>query len=348
MSFIDELQKRKDAGAIVMIPHPDGLPLTICNYTDRCTYEKLWDDVTLQCRGLVVDRGGNIVARPFRKFFNDTEHDEGEIPWHLPCEITEKVDGSLLIVFFYCGKWHVITRGSWTSSQAVEGGRILSDQIGFGSLSGGLTYLFEVVYPENRIVCDYGDRREVVLLGAVDTVSGEQYSASVFPKLNPVRTLPMSTDVRSLRSIITDDQEGYVVRFANGFRAKVKGDRYLELHRIMSGITARMVWERLSTGQLLDDVTAMVDEEIREWIDRKASQLRNEFRAIRSCAQNAVMSARAFETRKQQAEVICKHEPAVRSAAFAMLDDKSPDKIIWDKIYPDHERPSRIARAMVQ
>lgn len=348
MDFLCELNKRRDSGSIVIVDHPDGLPLMICNYTDRCTYEKLWDEVTLQCRGLVVDRDGDIVARPFRKFFNDTEHADGEVPWHLPCEITQKVDGSLLIVFAFDGEWHVITRGSWTSSQAIEGRKIIESQIGFDNLRRFRTYLFEVIYPENRIVCDYGDRREVVLLGVVDTHTGDEYSACEFPSLNPVRMLPMDTDARSLRSIITDREEGYVVRFSNNFRVKVKGARYLELHRMISGITSRMVWERLSTGQTLDDVTEMVDEEIREWIERKASQLIGEFEAIRNDAENSVMMAMVFDNRKQQAKVICECEPAVRSAAFAMLDGKYPDKIIWDKIYPDHERPARVSRAMVQ
>ena len=45
-----------------------NLPLTIYNYTDKCTWENLWDDVTLSARGLVVDYLGNVVARPFKKF----------------------------------------------------------------------------------------------------------------------------------------------------------------------------------------------------------------------------------------------------------------------------------------
>src|SRR4051812_10416341 len=79
--------------------HPT-LPLRILNYSAECQYEKRWDDVTLQCRGLVM-HGDEIVARPFRKFFNESEHADGEIPWHLPSRITEKLDGSLLVWFCF-------------------------------------------------------------------------------------------------------------------------------------------------------------------------------------------------------------------------------------------------------
>lgn len=35
------------------------------NYTAKAQYDKLWNEVTLQCRGLILDGDGNVVARPF-------------------------------------------------------------------------------------------------------------------------------------------------------------------------------------------------------------------------------------------------------------------------------------------
>ena len=50
--------------------HP-SLPLTIWNYTDKVQYDGLWDDVTLQCRGLITENvTGSVLVRPFNKFFN--------------------------------------------------------------------------------------------------------------------------------------------------------------------------------------------------------------------------------------------------------------------------------------
>jgi RNA ligase len=83
--------------------HPD-LPLTIWNYTPKTQYGetgnqyKYWDEVTLQCRGLITDDKGNVVARPFKKFFNMEENR------HTPTqefEVFEKMDGSLGIMFLY-------------------------------------------------------------------------------------------------------------------------------------------------------------------------------------------------------------------------------------------------------
>ena len=69
---LDTLNKYYEQGLLYKQVHPI-LPLTIWNYTEKVQYESLWDDITLQCRGLVTDTEGNIVARPFRKFFNMEE-----------------------------------------------------------------------------------------------------------------------------------------------------------------------------------------------------------------------------------------------------------------------------------
>ena len=42
----------------------------IYNYSRSCTLEGVWNEATLQCRGIIVDKDYNILARPFEKFFN--------------------------------------------------------------------------------------------------------------------------------------------------------------------------------------------------------------------------------------------------------------------------------------
>jgi RNA ligase len=78
--------------------HPEA-NLFIYNYSPKVQYEKLWDEITMMARGLILDTEMNIVARPFGKFFNLEEHTESEIP-NLPFDVYEKMDGSLV---FYTG-----------------------------------------------------------------------------------------------------------------------------------------------------------------------------------------------------------------------------------------------------
>lgn len=75
-------------------PHSKG-KLLIWNYTPRAQFDRVWDDVTTQARGLITDLEGNIKARPFRKFFNFGEHPGAEELSLAGATVTEKYDGSL-------------------------------------------------------------------------------------------------------------------------------------------------------------------------------------------------------------------------------------------------------------
>ena len=111
------LNKYYEEGLVYKQVHPT-LPLTIWNYTEKVQYDNLWDGVTIQTRGLVTDDEGNIIARPFKKFFNIEEKR------YVPTEkfdVYEKLDGSLGILFNYKGEWIMSTRGSFISEQAIKG-----------------------------------------------------------------------------------------------------------------------------------------------------------------------------------------------------------------------------------
>lgn len=337
MIDLELLAKHVEAGLVRQQRHP-ALPLTLYNYADRCQYERLWDDVTLQCRGLVM-HGDKIVARPFRKFFNDTEHAEGEIPWHLPCEITEKLDGSLLIAFFFEGEWHCCTRGSFLSTQAKQGRRFL-EQYSLGMLREDVTYLFEVIYPENRIVVNYGEMADVILLAAIRTVDGTELPDTCWPgSFRHVRRLPPDADARSLRSIIRDDEEGYVVRFSNGFRMKVKGQRYMELHRLISGVSSRSVWESLSQRKSFDELLAVIPDEFGEWVRDERDSLLRQYDELAARVEDAYVAVKGLPDRKSQALVITSEYRDVASAVFAALDGKDAWSILWKQLYPEFRRP---------
>jgi RNA ligase len=130
-------------GLVIKQNHPT-LPLSIYNYSRECQYNGLWDDITLNCRGLVLDNKGNVVAKPFPKFFNYEEHKPEDIP-NENFEVYEKMDGSLGIVFHYNNEWHVATRGSFTSEQAIKGMEMMK-KYPIEKLDKGKTYLFEIIY----------------------------------------------------------------------------------------------------------------------------------------------------------------------------------------------------------
>jgi hypothetical protein len=338
-----ELLRKHVADGIVNTQRHPALPLDIFNYSARCQYEKLWDDVTLACRGLVL-HGDDIVARPFRKFFNDTELGDA-VPWHLPCVITEKMDGSLGILFCFEGQWIWSTRGSFVSEQAQRAAAIWADGYSHIELDPAVTYLFEIIYPENRIVVDYGSTVDLVLLGMIETKTGAERPLScAHNELRVVRRFYLYEEVHTIRRHIRDDEEGYVIRFDDGTRIKVKGSRYIELHKLLSGISSRSVWEELSAGRSVADLLAAVPDECAAWIEDERERQTLEFNRTLGYASEAVLHVRGLPTRKEQAKQILGGWKDVSGIAFAMLDRKDPAPVVWKAIYPERRTPALAAR----
>jgi len=143
------LKTYESKGLVRSQTHPT-LPLIIWNYTEKVQYESLWDEVTTQCRGLITNSKGEIVVRPFGKFFNYEEViDKNLIPWDSEyVYIQDKMDGSLGILFFYDDEWIMATRGSFTSEQSIRGMEILKrnypdfDKVWMKEYA----YLVEIIY----------------------------------------------------------------------------------------------------------------------------------------------------------------------------------------------------------
>lgn len=91
--------------------------LILFNYTNAAQFANRWNWFERQSRGLILNREtGEVVARPFPKFFNWGETNQ---PTASLVELTEKIDGSLGILYRHNGEFKIATRGSFTSDQAL-------------------------------------------------------------------------------------------------------------------------------------------------------------------------------------------------------------------------------------
>jgi RNA ligase len=145
--------------------------LELYAYTNGCVFDKRWDLYSPVSRGLIVDPANRrVVATPFPKFFNYGEAARG-LPAE-PFEVTEKIDGSMGIVFHHGSGWRVATRGAFDSDQARWATQFLRDNANASRLRPGTTYLVEIVYRRNRIVVDY-PFEGLVLLSAYDEHGNE-------------------------------------------------------------------------------------------------------------------------------------------------------------------------------
>ena len=256
--------------------------LTIYNYTEFTVYERLWNAVTRQARGLVLDDTGRVVVRCLPKFFNA---DEPEAALEKPrvidpstLVVQDKVDGSLIQVVDDHEYGHVITsKGSFQSDQARWAREIIIDE-GM-EFEPGLTYIFELIHPENRIVIDYGRRCELILLAVIETATGREHDiyGERFDRFVRVALL----DPAILEDVSRLDRgelvEGVVANFG-GYRVKIKTDEYLRLHRIVTNFTPRRVWEALSNGDSLEFEN--MPEEFQAWLDETVAQLRARYAEV--------------------------------------------------------------------
>jgi hypothetical protein len=339
-----------DRGLIIKQVHPT-LPLSIYNYSRTCQYDRLWDDVTLNCRGLVLDDEGNVIAKPFSKFFNMEELSDSEIPKE-SFEVFEKMDGSLGIFFYYSNEWYMATRGSFISEQAIKGMEIAKRNGLDKKCVPGFTYLFEIIYPENRIVVDYGKDERLVLLSIVNPEGNEiPYEEIQMDGWDIVNRYDGVSDYTKLKGMISNDAEGYIIRFKNGMRMKIKGDEYIRLHRILTNFSTTDIWELLMSKGDMDEFLERVPDEFDKWVKSTISELRYAFFQISERAGKIHDYFRYGKYNDKESEPTKKEfalhleksnvEPPIRSVLFAMWDSKPYDHIIWKMIKPKWSKPFR-------
>lgn len=351
-----------DAGHVTSKPHP-CLSISILTYTRECQYGHIWTPVTMRCRGLIFDENtGAVVALPFPKIFVTAMHGVHDFAPPLPAEpfeIFEKADGSLIIAFHYAGRWHAASKGSFISEQAQWAQAVL-DNADLSGLDTGLTYLAEAIYPGNRIVVDYGQREELVLLAAYRLADGtEEPLAAVAAHWKPigpvVRSWGLGDGIAELEELAAasttldgttvsgTDEEGYIIRFASGQRAKVKLAAYLTLHKLFTGTNERTIWEVLASGQDPAVLFDQVPDEFADWARNIAATLRAEHARIVDEAVDAyadVMAALPADPDRKTFALEAVKSPH-KSALFLIHDgrDSAVDGWAWKQIKPRGDKP---------
>lgn len=324
---VDLLGKRVSEGLVTARKH-ESLPFTVLNYSKSCAWERAWDEVTTQTRGLIYNHETmEVLARPFQKFFNWNEGDY-LIPSG-PMISMPKFDGSLGILYDTDDGYAISTRGSFHSEQAAWATKAFHEIRGAGEEYAifdplkGKTYLFEIIYPENRIVVDYDGLETLFLIDVIDNETGFPDLAE-FIRCNWVdkadRTISPGFDV-SLLDGVPEDQEGLVLLWpAENFRTKMKKEHYIELHRLISNLSEKSVWEGLCAGKSINTMKKEMPEEFHTFIENAADDILTNVAEIVGEVIGAWMSVRHIESRKDFAYAI-KDYPR-KNYLFNLFDKK--------------------------
>ena len=265
-------------------------------YSNGCRFDNRWDLFSLLARGLILDpENKRVLATPFPKFFNF-----GELITRLPeepFEVTEKIDGSLGIVFERQGRWIVSTKGALDSEQARWATEHLAKTAATNALVPGVTYLVEIIYCQNRIVIPY-DFEGLVLIGAYDEMGREftreqlaDAGARANLRLVESHAYASLDELLAICRSLPRDREGFVVRFRGGLRIKLKGEQYCRLHKLISRCTPLALWDAMMNCEDLDQVRRDLPEEMTRDFDQIRRALEERLKAVESEVRAAVARA---------------------------------------------------------
>ena len=348
--MLKEFEKLVAKGYINKGQHPI-FPLYVWDYSRSCAYDGHWNKHTLIARGLITDKNFNIVSRPLPKFFNLEELPKWKNHiwhwykmkykelWTRPFIVQEKMDGSMGISYFYNGEWAIATRGSFKSDQALHATKVLNTKYKhlLKKLNPDYTYIFEIIYKSNRIVVNYGDMDDLVLLTIIETSTGKEFDTDLpfkKPKVYDYKT------VDELRQHQDENFEGFVLRYDNGVRCKVKLEEYCRLHKVMTGITDKVILDKLSENHDFDEWLKDVPEEFRDEIETVVEKFQIEFGIIVSDAKEEFHKLQQLKlNRKDFAELAYKSD--YTAILFKLLDKTDYSEIVWNMV-KENEKKERI------
>ncbi len=255
----------------------DGLVLF--DYNRECAFKRNWNPITLAARGIVFEEAtGKLVARPLGKFFNLTEPgcELKDLPVGETFLALDKCDGSCGICYWYNDEWRINTRGSFNSDQCQWAKAWFDKNVNSKKMNKEFCYVFEIIYPKNKIVIDYAGKEMIVLLAMVNNETGWEFpyvGLRIEAKemgVECVKAFAYASmeELFAAQTKLSQNEEGFVVWYpVSNFRFKLKGDEYCRLHKMISNMTPLSFWRACDYENTLEvpvDFLAGLPEEFRE------------------------------------------------------------------------------------
>lgn len=234
---LDELRKPpysliiKEEGDLVLFKYTQGV-------SDG------FNSIVREARGIILSRENwDIVCHPFHRFFNFNQPEADALRGNL--HIYEKVDGSLVKLYFYCGEWRCSSNGNIDARKVSLNGKNLFELVKKALKTYGLTwefftknlnpyftYMYELATQDNPVVIRYTGYH-LYYLGERNNFTGqEEYNLD--PRIDNVKVYHFTTLYEVVQSslMMSDNQEGYVVRDDEWHRVKVKNPTYFLAHHL--------------------------------------------------------------------------------------------------------------------
>jgi RNA ligase len=345
---VNELNKMRRDGYIRQATHPT-LPLVSECYTKQTMWEQAWTHETRTCRGLIWNtETGLVTARPFAKFFNYGEPSCPELKPTTRVLAFDKLDGSLGILYNTPDGPAIATKNSFQSPQAVHATRLLRERYDEWEAPYGTTALFEIIYPDNRIVLDYHDVDDLFLLGIMNNETGISWGHQGVQLIGHPFPTPQLLHIQELQDVLKladrENREGMVLKVSSKeIRVKIKQKDYLELHKICTGLNKKQLWKWLYQGREIEEILMDIPEELHDWALPVLQDLCNKF-----CEWDLYITERWLEIREEgwhefrdlMAELVSEFPPWLSHGIFLLMDKdyKRYHEMIWKMVRPTGEK----------
>lgn len=340
---LKELNELKDCGLIRISNHP-VLPLRILKYSYTVQYKfepADWSPLLKMCRGLILDDENNIIAKGFVKFFNYQEDIKAQIELETPDNIIglyDKSDGTQILMFFYNNEWIFTTAGSFDTIEAKYAKQVFENTLSYEDYSTTKTHIFELISPKNKFIVKY-DKDELIYIGRIDNctlddewLQNSDVKLSYDGYLDNFSKVMLDADIQG--------KEGFVVRFKNGYRTKVKFNSYLELHKKYMKLSERGILIELSKNTLIEYLGDVPDE-FYSWVKEKAAIFNEQFCQIENnikAGMNELIDYSQFYDFAQNKSAIRQRIAGNRYARIIMkrlyneISDEELNKYIWKEV----------------
>lgn len=325
-----------------VIESPRYPNLVMLHYKEEAHFDQLWTPFNRMCRGLILDLvAKRVVAYPFNKFFNLGEQPETsleEISKLGAFEVSEKMDGSMLILFQdpTSKEFRVTTKGSFDSEHGIYATQFIPSVLKSETLNHEYTFVFELIDSKFRIVVDYdkkGYEEGIYLIGMRHRPSNRLLSykeVQLFAQIYGLKTLK-TYEFSSLDTLLETVktlpvlEEGFVLRFSNDLLVKVKGPAYLAAHKFISKLSPKYILESLGAGTT-DELLQIAPEEYRQDVQDAIASFISERQVIdEDCLEYFEKAPKA--TRKEFALWVKSEVPEYyQGFLFTLMDKKPLDK----------------------
>lgn len=335
--MLEQVLKEVEAGNV---DRRDLGNLSIFKYGRGCTYDFKWNDINMRCRGIVFDMlTGNIVARPFDKFFNIGEHPSVSADIirekKQPFIATSKLDGTMVSIFHYNGLWHTATPGSLESDQAKWALDYLK-HYDLNSWPKDQTYVCEMIAGWDRKVISYDFEGLVLLSAFKNTWEQIEIGRNELAQYSIESKMPLVAEYNINDIIghqIPNGEEGYVICYNDGLRVKIKGEWYTTSHKFLDNISISNVVSIVKgdSAVSLDNIPLhilAIFDDLRILINLKFLQINEQVEKWWPHIPNATN-----QDFKESALYIKANVPKeLHSIMFAKMRGKEYSHIIWDLV----------------